>query len=95
MGVKYNACPKCQTPKDKLGSLSLPPDLESHQRKSAVFPQKYQDYLTAKSASDRLAISITKDWFDSVGASPVLSIVRDFPHVKAYDLHCHDILHNI
>jgi len=40
MGVKYNAGPKCQTPKDKLGSLILPPDLESHQRKSAVFQQK-------------------------------------------------------
>jgi len=30
MDVKYNGCPKCQTPKDELGSLILPPDLESH-----------------------------------------------------------------
>jgi hypothetical protein len=30
MRIKYNTCPKCQTPKDKLGSLILPLDLESH-----------------------------------------------------------------
>jgi len=53
MGMKYNACPKCQTPKDELGSLILPPDLESHWQNSAVFQQKYREYQNGKTASVR------------------------------------------
>jgi hypothetical protein len=95
IGVKYNACHKCQTPKDKLGSHILPPDLESHWRKSAVFQQKYQEYKNAKTASYHQAIKITKDWFESVSVRPVQCIFWDLRHVKAYDLHRPDILHNI
>jgi len=74
MGVKYNACPKCQIPKDELGSLILPPHLESHRRKSAVFQQNHLEYQNAKTASDRQAIKITEDWFESVSGRPVLCI---------------------
>jgi len=41
MGVKYNACPQCQTLKDELGSLILPLDLECHPQMSAVLQQEY------------------------------------------------------
>jgi len=30
MGIKYNSCPRCETAKDELGSVILPPDLEYH-----------------------------------------------------------------
>jgi len=95
MGIKYNACPKCQTPKDKLGSHILPPDLESYRRKSAVFQEKFREYQNAKTATDRQAIKITEDWFEFISARPVLCIFWDLLHVEAYDLHRPDILHNI
>ena len=95
MGVKDNAGPKCQTPKDKLGSRILPPDLESHRRKSAVFQQKYREYQNAKTASHHQAIKITEDWFESMGARPVPCIFWDLPYVEAYDHHWPDILHII
>jgi len=41
MGVKYNACPNCETPNDEPGWLILLPDLESHRGKSVVFQKKY------------------------------------------------------
>jgi len=75
MGVKYNACPKCQTPKDKLGSLILPPDLEFHRRKSAVFQQNCREYHIAKTAWNNQAIMVTEDWFKSVSAKMVSWIV--------------------
>ncbi|KAF8542359.1 hypothetical protein BDD12DRAFT_729202 [Trichophaea hybrida] len=95
MGVKYNSCPKCQVPNDKLGSLLLPPDLESHRRKSAVFQQKYREHQDAKRADDRQTLKTVEDWFDSTSARPVPCIFWDLPHVEAYDLHRPDILHNI
>jgi len=95
VGVKLNACPKCQTPKDQLGSPILPLDLESHLRKSAVFQQKYRAYQNAKTASDRQAENITENWFESVSARPVACVFWYLPHVEAYDLHRPDVLHNI
>jgi hypothetical protein len=96
MGIKYNACPECQTQKDELGWLILQPDLESHRLKSAIFHQKYWEYQNTKTASDRQGIKmITEDWFEPIIARPVLCIFWVLPHVEAYDLHWPDILHNI
>ena len=95
MGVKYNACPMCQTPKDKLVSLILPPDLESHLRKSAVFQPKCWEYQNAKTASDHQPMKITEDWFESISSRPVLCIFWDLPHSETYDLHQPDMLYNI
>jgi len=94
-GVKYNACQKCQTPKDKLGSLILPPDLESHQRKSEVFQQNYWEFQNAKTASHCHAIKIMKDRFESLSARPVQCLFWECPQVEAYDLHQPDIPPNI
>jgi len=95
MPVKYNACPKCQTLKDELGSLIHPPDLESHGRKSGVFHQKYRQYQNSKTASDRQAKKMTVDRLESVSARPVPCMFWDLAHVEANDLHRPDILHNI
>jgi len=94
-GVKYNACPKCETPKDELGSLILPQDLESHWWNWAVFAQKYRKYQIAKTASDCQAIKISEDCCESVSGRPVPCMLWDLPHVKGYNLHWPDILHNI
>jgi len=95
MGIKYNACPMGQTPKEELGSLILPPDWESHRRKSVVFQQISREYQNAKSARERQAIKITNDWFDSFSARLGRCIFCDFAHVEAYDVHWPDILHII
>jgi hypothetical protein len=80
-GVKFNACPKRQTPKDQLGLLILPPDLESHLQKSVAFQQNYRGYQNAKTACGHQAMKITEDWFRSIKVRPVPGIFWHLPHV--------------
>jgi len=75
IGIKYNACPKCQTPKDELGSHILQSKLESPWRKPVVFQQKYRKYRNARTAGDREATTMTEDWFWSVSVRPAMCII--------------------
>jgi len=95
MSIQYNACPKCQTPKDELQSLIIPLDLEFHQQQSAVFQQKFWEYQNAKTANNCQAIKNTEDWFQSLSVRPVTCIFWDHPHVEANKPHQPDILNII
>ena len=95
MRVRYNALTKCHTQNDELGSHILLLDMDSPQRKSAVFRQNHWEYQHAKTASDHQAPKITEQWFEFVGARPVLCIFWDLPHVIAYDLHWPEIIQYI
>ena len=93
LGVKYNACPQCQTAKSKQGLLIHPPGLTPDRCRPAVILQTYREYHNAITASNHQAIMITEDWFHSVSARPVTCICRDLLHVEAYDVHWLDTLH--
>jgi hypothetical protein len=79
----------------KLGLGILLGDVESHLQQRAVFQWTYQQCQYAHTASDHLAINVTKAWFQSVSARLVPGIISDVPHVAAYNPHWPDMLHAI
>jgi hypothetical protein len=82
MGIKYNACLKCQTAKDELESPILAPDFKSHCGRSAFFQQKYREYPNANTATEHQPITMTEDGSKSVSVWLVPCIPWDLLHVE-------------
>jgi hypothetical protein len=92
MGVKYNSCPKCFLPTQKLGSLVDPDELDEYRRRATVFEPQYKSYCNQPDADRRREL---EEWFTAHSVRPAPCVLWNFPYSDAYDLHRPDILHNV
>ncbi|KAH0604492.1 uncharacterized protein H6S33_006869 [Morchella sextelata] len=97
LNTKFNLCPKCEIPVNRLGEYEAEP-LKTYPRDQDEYKRMYRQYRALKvlenpTRDERRELKTLTKWFDSRGLRPLYNPFWNLPFVQAYDLHKQDMLH--
>jgi hypothetical protein len=97
LNTKFNLCPKCEIPVNRLGEYEAEP-LKTYPRDQDEYKRMYRQYRALKvlenpTRDERRELKKLTKWFDSRGLRTLYNSFWNLPFVQAFDLHKPNILH--
>ncbi|KAI5848606.1 hypothetical protein DFP73DRAFT_474133, partial [Morchella snyderi] len=97
LSTKFNMCPKCEIPVNKLGEYQADPH-KIYARDQGKYHRMYRQYTALKDLNnpnrdEKRELKTLAKWFEKQGLRPLYNPFWDLPLVQAYELHKPDMLH--